>query len=138
MKNPEELKKLVKEQFAGYPGVFRPCAWFDERLDCIRVVARDCSILEKRLSDRLTILEDSYYPRLGHAKVVGFTIKGARYFCHQQGWDLNTPISMTKVLDAIVAQFPGEVVRFFVDYVARPLVTEENIEEVEICSGVAA
>jgi len=132
MKTPEQVGALVRKAFTGESGAFRPCAWFDERLDCIRVVAKDCSVLEKRVSDRLTILEDNYYPGPGRTKVVGFTIKGARHFCNENGLSLSTSIKMTTLLDAILASFPDDVVKLCVDYIFRPLVVEGKIERVDI------
>ena len=133
MKTPEQIGALVRKAFPGESGAFRPCAWFDERLDCIRVVARDCSVLETRLSDRLTILEDNYYHEPGRANlVVGFTIKGARYFCNENGLSLSTSIKMTALLDAILANFPEDMIRVCGDYIFRPLVVEKEIEQVDI------
>ena len=129
---PEEIGALVREAFAEEKGTFRPCAFFDRRLDCIRVIARDCSVLEERINDRLTVLQDNYFPDSGRKRYVGFTIKGARHFCNQQGWDLAKPIEMSDIIDALLRTFPGPVVEWFVDLVARPLVKEEKIERVEI------
>ncbi|MCZ6751908.1 MAG: hypothetical protein O7E51_08785 [Acidobacteria bacterium] len=132
MKTPEQIGTLVRKAFPGESGAFRPCAWFDERLDCIRVVARDCSVLETRLSDRLTILEDNYYPEPGRTKVVGFTLKGARHFCNENGLSLSTSIKMSALLDAILANFPEEVIKVCVDFIFRPLVVDKEIEQVDI------
>jgi hypothetical protein len=137
MITPEErLGQLVREAFSVESGEFRPCAWFEERLDCIRVLVRDCSILESRVNDRLTVLEDNYYQEGGRGRrFVGFTFKGARYFCKQQGWSLTVPIKMTDFVDAILKSFPELVVEWFVDQVARPLLEEEHIEQIEVSEG---
>ena len=42
----KDLEALVHEAAPPKSGEFRPCAFFDDRLDCIRVIARDCSIYE--------------------------------------------------------------------------------------------
>lgn len=128
MKTPEQIGTLVRAAFAGESGAFRPCAWFDERLDCIRVVATDCSVLEKRLSDRLTVLEDNYDPTI----IVGFTIKGARHFCNANGLSLAASIKMTDVLDAIIASLPEESIKIIVTHIFKPLVKKKKIEHVEI------
>src|SRR5450432_3435060 len=90
MNTPEQISALVREVFAGASGEFRTCAFFDDRLDCIRVIARDCSVLETRINQSLTVLEDNYYQDSDrkHRQYVGFTIKGARYFCYEHGFDL--------------------------------------------------
>ena len=136
VKTPEEISALVRETFAGPTGEFRPCAFFDDRLDCIRVIARDCSVLETRINQNLTVLEDNYYQESDRKPYVGFTIKGARHFCSENGFDLNSPISISELLDAILKAFPGLTVEFFVNGIARPLVKEGKIERVEV-SGIS-
>ena len=79
----ETLAALVRGTFREETGEFRPCAFFDEPLDCIRVMTRDCSVTETRVSDLMTVLEDNYYdPGSGGKRFVGFTIKGAKHFCN--------------------------------------------------------
>jgi len=135
MKTHEELAHLVRASFSGEGTAFRPCAFFDERLDCIRVIARDCSVLEERINDRVTVLMDNYFPGQGRRQYVGFTIKGAKHFCREQGWDSARSIKMTVLLDAILASFPELVVEWFVEKVAKPLIQEEKIEQLEIPEG---
>lgn len=135
MKTLDEIKELVEASFSETRAVFRPCAFFDEPLDCIRVIARDCSVLEERINDRVTVLLDNYYPAPGRRQFVGFTIKGARHFCHEHGWDASRSIKMTALLDALLASFPELVVEWFIQMVARPLVQEEKIDLVEIPEG---
>lgn len=130
MERQDEITTLVKDAFIGQSGIFRPCAFFDDRLDCIRIITKDCSILEERINNRVTILRDLYSP-LGRKECVGFTIKGAFHFCQQHGWSQSRPIQMSKLLDAIVASAPEQAVRVFIDYVARPLVEAQNIDTVE-------
>lgn len=133
MKTLEEIETLVKGM--GASTEFRPCAFFDEGLDCIRVIARDCSVLEERVNDRVTVLIDSYYPQPGRKQYVGFSFKGARHFCKEHGWDTAKSIGMAEFLDAVLASSPELVVQWFMDIVARPLVREENIEQVELPDG---
>ena len=132
MKN---LKELVNNTLTTTHSGFRPCAFFDTRLDCIRVLSRDCSVLEERVNDRLTVLLDNYYPGPGRTKYVGFTIKGARHFCKQHGWDLSTSIKTSELLDALIASFPDMIVEWFIQVVAKPLIEEEQIQEVHIPDG---
>jgi hypothetical protein len=135
MKRPEDVEALVKEAFSSEEGEFRPCAYFDDRLDCIRVIARDCSVYEERVNDRLTVLIDNYHDRPGRRKYVGFTIKGAKHFCQEHDLARGAPIKMTQLLDAVLASSPEPSVMFVVDLIARPLVEEEHIEAVEIPTG---
>lgn len=128
MKTADEIAALVRstEGLAA----FRPCAFFDDRLDCIRVIARDCSVTETRVNPLLTVLEANYPQSVGR-KCVGFTVKGARHFCKEHSLDLSTPIKISDLLDAILSAMPDVMVETFVDHVARPLVREEKIERVE-------
>jgi len=136
MKTPEQIGALVRGTFAGASGEFRPCAFFDDRLDCIRVIARDCSVLETRINQSLTVLEDNYYQESDQTQYVGFTVKGARHFCSEHGFDLRSPIDISKLLDAVLKAFPELTVELFVNGIARPLVKEGKIERVEV-SGIS-
>lgn len=126
---------LVSAMFDGPIGEFRPCAYYDEPLDCIRVIARDCSVNEWRVSRLLTVLEDNYPdPEAGREVYVGFTIKGARHFCQQQGIDLSTPVQLSELLDKILAQSSEDSVRLAINAVARPLV-RKGIKEVSLATA---
>ncbi|HEY2392490.1 MAG TPA: hypothetical protein VGK22_15045 [Candidatus Angelobacter sp.] len=135
MKTADEITSLVKETFGGKPGKFRSCAFFDDRLDCIRVIARDCSVLETRVNQFITILEDNY-SESGGKQYVGFTVKGARHFCKQHNFDLSAPIEMSALLDAILASFPEVAIQLFVNAIARPLVKEEKIKSVDVSGAM--
>jgi hypothetical protein len=136
MSSIDNLKDFVSTSMSEAAwGTFRPCAFFDESLDCIRLIARDCSVLEERINDRVTVLIDNYYPNRGTKKYVGFTIKGAKHFCREQGWDTSTSIKLTALLDALLASSPELVVEWFIDQVARPLIQEMQIDQVEIPEG---
>lgn len=132
MKKQDDLARLVREAFSADSEEFRPCAFFDKRLDCIRIITKDCSVLEERLSDRLTILQNLYDPEPGRPECVGFTLKGALHLCHEYGWDKTTPIAIGNLLDAILKSFPDEGVRVFIQFVAKRLVAEGNIEQVDM------
>lgn len=139
MTSPEEnLRTLVQQAFSGFPEEFRPCALYDESLDCIRVFSRDCSVTEIRINSLITVLEENY-PSFGSGrKYVGFTVKGARHFCQANGLSLSTPIRLTELLDKVLASSPTPLIRMFVDGVARPLVEEQNIQTVDLSLAPAA
>src|SRR5688572_14521534 len=88
---------------------FRPFVVFDEQLDCIRVVARDCSVTETRINELLTVLEDNY-PEADQTKYVGFTIKGAKHFCITHKIYVVGPVSVSTILDKILKTFPEPAV----------------------------
>ena len=120
---PDTLGDLVRNAFGGNPGEFRPCAYFDEPLDCIRVIVRDCSVTEWRVSRQLTVLEDNYpNESVGRDLYVGFTIKGARHFCQQHGIDLTVPVKLSQLLDRILAESSEGAVRVTINKIAKPLV----------------
>ena len=83
----EQLTALVTK---AVPGPFRPFAVFDEPLDCIRVVWRDCSANEIRAGELLTILVDNY-PASGELECVGFTIKGVAHICESYKISADAP-----------------------------------------------
>jgi len=136
MKTLEEieiLEGLIRGAISPDSKEFRPCAFFDDRLDCIRVIARDCSVCEERINDRLTVLIDNYHERRPDSmKYVGFTIKGARHACRELGLDLSAPIKMTSLLDAMLASWPDTDVMIFVDKIARPMIEQANIKSIEM------
>jgi len=134
MENQEEITSLVKEAFTGGAGTFRPCAFFDDRLDCIRVITKDCSVLEERINDRITILLDLYAPK-ERKECIGFTLKGAYHLCQQHGWDKSRPIKMSQFLDAILASVPEKAVKVFIELVAKPLVEDKQINEIDMLDG---
>jgi len=131
MKTAEQIGDQVRSAFHGKSTKFRPCAFFDERLDCIRVIARDCSVLETRINKHMTLLEDNYSDS-EEKRYVGFTVKGARHFCQEHHIDLSTPVDISKVLDAILASFPEPAVQMSIRLVARPLIKKEKLKQVDI------
>ncbi|MGB8472519.1 MAG: hypothetical protein WCE61_00385 [Candidatus Acidiferrum sp.] len=130
MKTNEQISALVNAAFADRHAAFRPCAFFDDRLDCIRIVTRDCSVTEMRVSDLITILEMSHPPH-GKNKCVGFTVKGARHFCNQHGFNLSAPLKMSALLDALMKSAPSLVVQTIIERIVKPLVEEANLDHVE-------
>jgi hypothetical protein len=134
MSDIEKLTELV-HQHSEEDGIFSPSAFYDPYLDCIRIVARDCSALEERIGDRITVLVDPYHPRpgapQGQQEYVGFTIKGARHFCKQHNIPTGT-ISVTEILDRFLQTCPDEAVQFIVQHIAKPLVEKGKIMEIEL------
>jgi hypothetical protein len=136
MKRLDYIEEQVKQALSGEAQSFRACAFFDDRLDCIRVITKDCSVFEERLGDRITILLNMYDPQPGKRELVGFTLKGARHLCNQHGWSTAAPIQMSKLLDGIMASFPEKVVQVFIEWVAKPLVENQQIDQVEMPAGI--
>ncbi|MCZ6804862.1 MAG: hypothetical protein O7D86_13285 [Proteobacteria bacterium] len=105
---------------------FRPFAYYDKHLDCIRVVTRDCSVCESRIDHIFTILEDNY-PKTDQYKYVGFTIKGVRHLLQNIGIIGGPHIAVTKILDSIVNSYPEGTVDLVVNTIARPIAETERL-----------
>jgi hypothetical protein len=131
MQTKDELTTTIEATFSEDLKEFRPCAFFDRRLDCIRVFTRDCSITEERINDWLTVLVDNYPPP-GVNRFVGFTIKGVRHFCREFGLQQSGPIRVSALLDALVASSPDAIVELVVNQFARPMIEKEKLDEVEL------
>jgi hypothetical protein len=87
---------------------FKPVAYYDERLDCIRVIIRDCSVSEYRINEYLTIAEDAH-PIDPTDRYVGFTVKGIRHFTKAQKKDKPESLELSLLLDQILAELPTYV-----------------------------
>lgn len=127
----DEVTRQVRSAFSDQQGEFRPYAIFDEALDCIRVITRDCSATEVRINNLITILEDNY-PQAGLDLCVGFTIKGAKHFCSKNGVPFEKAVRLTDLLDAIVRVSPDALVRLVVSNIVRPLAKGNDVEVVDL------
>ena len=123
------VQKNVDELFRGVFEKFNPVAYYDENLDCVRVLVRDCSITETRINENLTLLEDNY-PEKGEARYVGFSIKGAKHFCIKNGLPTTGPITVSGILTAMLDQHPETVVDIAVS-IALPILEESDIDKIE-------
>jgi hypothetical protein len=123
--------KIVLAALQGRIGMFRPCAYFEDRLDCIRVITKDCRVLEERLNARITI-HWNLQPAASQRECVGFTFKGALHFCERHSLDITRPIEIGAFLDAIARTEQETAARAFVELVARPLVHDGQIETIDI------
>lgn len=125
----QELGSLVSNAFAGQTGSFRPCAIYQERMDSIRVVVRDCSLTATRINDLVTVLEDTYYkPGRGVERYVGFTLKGVKRFCEKIGIATVGPVKLGEILDGIIQEFPDQQIEMAIDGIARRFVDETEVD----------
>lgn len=90
-------------------GVFRPIAYFDKHLDCIRVKFMDCRVVEVRLNCFLTMLTRPNSD--GHTSNVGFTIKGIAHLFEQIGLQREGIYSLVYILNKILAKYPDQAVK---------------------------
>lgn len=129
----KNIEQKVREFLPDDNVVFRPFAYYDERLDCIRVLVRDCSCTESRIDEVFTVLENNY-PKTNESKYVGFNIKGIRHMLRTLNVNPDGYIPLTKILDHIVQTYPQTTVDLVVTTVARPLIENAHIDEVRIAA----
>ena len=131
---PEELDlaelTVMVESARASAGPFRAHAVFDEQLDCIRVLWRDCSTNEIRVSELLTILENNYPDVAETPECVGFTIKGIAHICETCNISPDVPWKLADFLDALV-KLDKPIGRYTVQRDLRPQVVAQRLEEVE-------
>lgn len=87
-------------------GAFNPHAYYDKRLDCIRVYVRDCSTTEKRVSEMFTLLEDNH-PEVNQSGFAGLTIKGVSHLLSRLKLGHGV-YAVTYLIDQIATTFPTE------------------------------
>jgi hypothetical protein len=132
-KATEDISEFIK---GNAQSQFKPVAYYDERLDCVRVITRDCSVSEYRVNDFLTIAEDSHPTDLAD-RYVGFTIKGIRHFVRKN--DKPEILELAVMLDKILADLPTyvtdmeakKVVEFAVS-ISMSILEKANIQDVPL------
>lgn len=101
----QSVKSLFKE--------FRPIAYYDKHLDCIRVQLKDCSFTEKRLNRYWTVLEENH----GESNsLAGFNIKGVHYLAKELGFSTTGVMKLTDLIDKIVRQYPDSSAQIIEEY----------------------
>jgi len=113
--------------------VFRPVAYYDKHMDCIRVVLRDCSVLEHRVSDFITVMEDNF-PQRDQSRHVGLVLKGISCLFKEWGLPLEGVYKFTDILDAFVKSHPEAFASALSGY--APLI--ESLRNTEIEFDMAA
>jgi hypothetical protein len=115
----------LKELMAGLND-FRPFAYFDKHMDCIRVLIRDVSVTEERLGKFFTIAKPNHMPAPFSGGHVGFTIKGVAHLFHSVGLPLSGVHQLADLLDAIVQRIPHAAVKQIVEEFS-PVLKEKNL-----------
>ena len=106
---------------------FRPFAYFDKHLDCIRVKIQDCSVTEVRLSRIFTVLKPNHGLHARTGRNVGFTIKGIAHIFDELGLPVSGVHDLTEILDAIVKVYPdGAVKRVTEEF--SPILKERKLQ----------
>jgi hypothetical protein len=93
---------------------FHPFAYFDDRMDCIRVMILNRSVTEERKDDFLTLY------RTNHASVFdpthcGFCLKGIRHLFNELGLEQGRELKVAKLIDQIVKTHPHSTMAKILD-----------------------
>lgn len=107
---------LLGDLLSQFPlAKFSPLAYYDKHLDCIRVVIRECSVTEHRLTAAVTVLEDNY-PDDGQQQYVGFVIKGVQHLFDANQVPVDGVMRVTEILNLLARATPEPLV----DVVLKP------------------
>jgi len=123
--NGDDLRNLDQFMNAHLAG-FRPIAYYDKHLDCVRVQILDCSVTEHRLSTMFTILEANHSDMPD--AIVGFTIKGVRHLCEEVGIDTKGVVRLVEIIDKIVRSYPHEAMLAVEEFVVSSVDKEMTID----------
>jgi hypothetical protein len=95
---------------------FRPIAYFDKHMDCIRVLTHDLSVTEHRISEFFTVLETNHRTEFD-PKYAGFTIKGVQQLFNDAGIPLEGTYKLVDIIDKLVKYRPGSVKSAMIDLI---------------------
>jgi hypothetical protein len=88
---------------------FRPLAYYDRHMDCIRIELRDCSITEKRIDEKITVLLDNF-PDQNQSPIAGLMIKGVKHYLFKElGLPVEGILFVTSILDKLTKLYPDEI-----------------------------
>jgi hypothetical protein len=88
---------------------FKPFAFFDEHMDCIRVVTLDRSVTEQRIDDFLTLYKTNH-PSHFDPQVCGFCLKGIRHLFTELGIAAGAELRLADLIDRIVKARPQSTI----------------------------
>ncbi len=88
---------------------FKPFAFFDAHMDCIRVVTLDRSVTEQRIDDFLTLYKTNH-PSHFDPKVCGFCLKGIRHLFDEFNIDAGVELKLADLIDRIVKARPQSTI----------------------------
>jgi hypothetical protein len=86
---------------------FKPVAYYDKHMDCIRIELRDCSITEERINSVLTVLHDNY-PGPGQDDRAGLMLKGMKHFFSTWGMEMDGIVLVTTILNQLLEKLPHD------------------------------
>ena len=105
-----EVEKNIQLPDGVGMGLFRPVAYYDKHMDCIRVYTHDRSVTELRVSEVFTVFENnSRGATQFEPEFVGMCIKGVRKLFDEIGLNIHGVYRLAEVIDAIVKYAPGVI-----------------------------
>lgn len=103
---PSSTAETSLTEHMGQAEPFRAVAYHDVNMDCIRILFRDCSIIEHRVHPRLTILTASRPVNgVDGPDVVGLVIKGVGHLCDELDLPKDAVIHIASLLDKFVKTY---------------------------------
>lgn len=133
MTNANTVVNDLPDFMANHLEEFRPFAFYDKHLDCIRVQIRDCSVLEERKNKIFTVLIANHS---GSGALVGFNIKGVRHLFEQLGLERGAVYKLVDLMNMIVRLYPEQSVKEIADHFSPAL--QENKLDVSVEYAQAA
>jgi hypothetical protein len=114
---------------------FKPFAYYDKHLDCIRVRIRDCSVIEERLSRIFTVLKAAHTE---YELPVGFTIKGVRHLLESLQLPAARVYKLTDIIDGIVRVYPDSFVKWVQEEFGRVIEEQQIRVQVDLNDSIEA
>jgi hypothetical protein len=110
----------LKQFTSAYPvRSFRPLAYYDKHLDCIRVQVKDCSFKEERINRFFTLWYDNHPGMFQKNVPVGFTIKGVKHLFVTLGLPKTGPIYVAQIIDAMLKLYPDQTMSNTIEQIRR-------------------
>jgi hypothetical protein len=109
-------------------GNFKPFAFFDPHMDCIRVVTLDRSVTEDRKDDFLTLYKTNH-PTHFDSRVCGFCLKGIRHLFDEFEIEAGAELKLADLIDRIVKARPqSTLAKILGEFPMDDLVVEWPVE----------
>lgn len=109
---------VALEQFLKESSVqdFRPLAYYDKHLDCIRVQIKDCSFTEERINRFFTLW---YANHTKSPEFIGFSIKGINHLFVSLWLPKSGPVRLAQILDEIVKHYADQTIKRIVKQIRQ-------------------
>lgn len=104
----DKVTKSIQSDLVGQEiSDFRPCAYFDKHMDCIRVFTHDRSVTEIRMDEVVTIHYNNSPQGDLDSEYIGFTIKGINHIFAQIGLPQEGVVRLAEIVDRYIKLRPA-------------------------------